>query len=160
MPELRIREAVRGIVLTEDGNVLLVRFEFPMGTRWALPGGGIDPGESATEALRRELREEAGFVDPDIGEHVWNRLHIIPFLNGKFDGQREQIHLVRVPRVFEPRPAFTWAELNAEYVFELRWWSVAEVLASDARFAPAALGTLLDELIRFGPPNAPVDVHV
>ena len=42
---LRIREAVRALVIDPDHRVLLVRFEFPTATRWALPGGGLEPGE-------------------------------------------------------------------------------------------------------------------
>src|SRR6188508_1950732 len=118
---LRIREAVRALVVDDDDRVLLVRFEFPDATRWALPGGGIDAGETHLDALRRELREEIGLEDPVIGAHLWNRLHIIPFLDNRFDGQREQVYEVRVPRGFEPRPAFTWEQLNAEHVYELRW---------------------------------------
>ena len=157
---LRIREATRAVVVSGDEQVLLVRFEFPAGTRWALPGGGIDAGESAREALRRELREEVGLHDPEIGPHVWNRLHIVPFLNGRYDGQREQIHLVRVPATFEPAPTFTWEQLHAEYVFELRWWTLDEVAASDAHFAPRDLAALVRSLIDDGPPDRPIDVDV
>ena len=84
--------------------MLLVRFEFPQRTVWALPGGGIDPGETPTEALRRELLEELGHCPTSIGPHVWNRLHVIPFLDGQWDGQREQIHLVEVAERFDPQP--------------------------------------------------------
>ena len=52
---LRIRPAARALVVDPDDRVLLVRFEFPAGTRWALPGGGIEPGETPEEAIRREL---------------------------------------------------------------------------------------------------------
>jgi 8-oxo-dGTP pyrophosphatase MutT (NUDIX family) len=159
MTELRIREAVRGLLIDTDQRVLLVRFEFPAGTRWALPGGGVESGEDHHAALRRELVEEVGLADAAIGPHIWNRLHIIPFLDGRYDGQREKIHLVTCAP-FEPRPALTWAQLNAEFVFEMRWWSVHEIRQSDAVFVPAALADLVDDLVRNGPPSNPVDVSV
>ena len=85
MPEPRIRPAARGLVVTPDHHVLLVRFEFPAGTRWALPGGGLDAGEDHVAALRRELREEVGLVDVTIGPHVWTREHLIPFMDVDFN---------------------------------------------------------------------------
>lgn len=156
---LRIREAVRAVVLDPSDRVLLVRFEFPeVGTRWALPGGGLEPGESDHDALRRELAEEAGFTDPEIGPHVWSRLHIIPFIDGRHDGQRERIYVVRSP-MFEPRPALTWDQLHSEYVFGLQWWHV-EDLHDELPIAPAALAFHLRTLLRDGPPKQPVDVGV
>jgi 8-oxo-dGTP diphosphatase len=158
---LRIREAVRAIVRTPDQRVLLVRFEFPNGSRWALPGGGLDAGESHEAALRRELHEELGLDAASIGPHVWSRLHIIPFIDGQFDGQREQIHLVDVDDVFEPQPALSWQQLNAEYVFELRWWHLDQIeAATDLCFVPGPLGSLLRDLADNGPANPPVQVPV
>ncbi len=154
---LRIRQAVRALLVDPDHRVLLVRFEFPMATRWALPGGGLERGENHTDALRRELEEELGLVDAVIGPHVWHRLHIVPFINGEFDGQRERIHLVRCD-AFDPEPLLSWQQLNAEFVYELRWWTIDEMAASDAHFVPRELPTLLATLLRDGPPNDPIDV--
>ncbi len=154
---LRIREAVRGLLLADDHRVLLVRFEFPSATRWALPGGGLEPGEDHLDALRRELEEEVGLVDAEIGPQIWHRLHIVPFLNGEFDGQRERIHLVECA-VFEAEPRLSWQQMNAEFVHELRWWSIDEIAASDAHFVPKDLHGLLGRLLRDGPPADPVDV--
>jgi 8-oxo-dGTP pyrophosphatase MutT (NUDIX family) len=159
--QLRIRRAVRAILLTPDRQVLLVRFEFPLRTVWALPGGGIDPGETPYEALRRELLEELGHDIRTIGPHVWNRLHVIPFLNGQWDGQRDQIHLVETADCFEPQPQLSWAQLNAEHVHELRWWTIDEIAAAtDVHVVPAGLAGHLRDLVESGPPNVPLDVGI
>jgi 8-oxo-dGTP diphosphatase len=162
MSELRVREAVRALVIDGDERVLLVRFDFPTRTVWAIPGGGIDPGESDHDALHRELLEEIGLENPEIGPHLWNRLHIFPFINGLYDGQRERAYLVRVPSGFEPQPQFSWEQLNAEYLFEIRWWTVAELRSASNEgeivTAPRQLAMLVEDLLANGPPPVPPDV--
>lgn len=55
-----------GAVVTDDtGRTLLVRED----GRWLAPGGEVEPGESHTAALRREVREETG-VDIAVGVPV------------------------------------------------------------------------------------------
>ena len=159
--ELRIRQAARALLLTPSKHILLVRFEFPAGTRWALPGGGLDEGEDHVTALRRELIEEVGLHHAEIGPHIWTREHRIPFINGLWDGQREHIHLVRVPEVFEPRPVLDWETLNAEYLFELRWWHIDEIAAAaQTSFAPAGLHTHAVNIIENRIPSSPINVEV
>jgi 8-oxo-dGTP diphosphatase len=135
--DLRIRRAVRGLVITPDDDVLLVRSDFPNGTRWALPGGGLEPGETHVDALRRELREELGLGSDGepapIGPHLWTRRRVVPFPDGDWDGQEEHIHVVEVAEMFEPSPTIGWERLRAEYVREIRWWRPDELTATQAR---------------------------
>jgi ADP-ribose pyrophosphatase YjhB (NUDIX family) len=59
--EPRIR--VSAMLRWED-RILLCRHEKPgRGEYWLLPGGGVNSGESLTDALHRELSEECGIDD-------------------------------------------------------------------------------------------------
>jgi 8-oxo-dGTP pyrophosphatase MutT (NUDIX family) len=49
---------VRAAVENAEGHVFLVRHTYTKG--WFMPGGGVEHGEPAVEALRRELVEEGG----------------------------------------------------------------------------------------------------
>jgi 8-oxo-dGTP diphosphatase len=158
---LRIRQAVRAVLLTPASDVLLVRFEFPLRTVWALPGGGVEPDEDDLTALHRELGEELGLTDVELGPHVWSREHIIPHEDGLWDGQRDRFYLAPVGERFEPRPTLSWDELRAERLHEIRWWSLTEIEADDATwFAPRRLGPLLRALVDEGPPAHPVETGV
>jgi ADP-ribose pyrophosphatase YjhB (NUDIX family) len=153
----RLRPAVRAVVVDEADRVLLVRFEFSERVVWATPGGGIEPGEDVLDALRRELLEECGLADPEIGPALWRRAHVTPM--GRWDGQEEVVHLVRTA-AFEPMPALTWERLRAEHVHGLRWWALEELAASDELFAPRALVSLLTDVLRNGPPPEPLVIGV
>lgn len=155
-----VRQAARALVLDPADRLLLVLFRSPESGEewWATPGGGLDPGEPLEEALRRELREEAGLEEFEVGPVVWHRRHVFPWAGRTVD-QTETYVLLRVP-AFEPRPALGADGLAAEHVHEVRWWTLPELQASDARFAPSRLGELVAELLANGPPGEPIDVGV
>jgi TDG/mug DNA glycosylase family protein len=149
------RRAVRALVVDRSRRVLLFRFEQPRGAEawWATPGGGVEPGESETATLRRELREEAGLELDDVGPVVWRREHVFPW-ERRLLHQSERFHLVRVDR-HEVRPR---VDLAREGIRGHRWWTLAELAATRERLAPAALAHGLARLLAAGPPAEPLDV--
>lgn len=51
---------VRGVAVDAEGRVLLVKHTYVYG--WWLPGGGIERGQTAEDAVVQEMREEAGLI--------------------------------------------------------------------------------------------------
>ena len=142
------RQAARAVVLDPEGRIFLQESKDPAdpskGSWWELPGGGIDPGESSAEAVARELYEECGFAEVEVGEVLWDQRVQFTFARIDFD-QTEQIHLARLPR------AEAWDPKQLEAIEALafitaRWWTIDEVLGSDVTTAPADLRERLAEV--------------
>jgi TDG/mug DNA glycosylase family protein len=137
------RQAVRGLVLDREGRVLLVRFQHPVSGAawWATVGGGVDPGESDEDALRRELHEEAGLTGVAIGPVIHRREVTLPWA-GRLIHQHERIHLVRV----ESHEIAPTIDLAPEGVTEVAWWSLAELDDPREEVVPPELAQLVRSL--------------
>lgn len=59
MPRELPRVRLTGVLL-EDNHILLVKETLRERSRWNLPGGSLEMGETIEEGLVRELREETG----------------------------------------------------------------------------------------------------
>ena len=60
MPPTYIQPAARAVIFDERGRILLIRRGD--NKQWALPAGGMEPGESVTECMAREVWEETGLT--------------------------------------------------------------------------------------------------
>jgi len=150
------RPAARALVVDDSCRTLLVKFQDTTGqVWWATPGGGANEGETPEETIRRELAEEAGLVDFDLGPEIWTRDHTFAWY-ARIYRQRERIFLVRVDD-HEPAPTI---DLAAEHVHDVRWWTLDELDATREELVPRVLPQRLRALLQHGPPPTPVDVGI
>lgn len=137
------------------GAVFLLRYDNEeVGPHWALPGGGLDPGESPREGARRELREETGWAELEPGPLLCTWTHDFTRA-GVPVRQHEHVYLAeaRVPRR-EPTPEAT-AGHRAEGILGTRWWTPDELARTAEQIWPPGLGALLDA---WSPGAAPADL--
>ncbi|WP_031170905.1 bifunctional GNAT family N-acetyltransferase/NUDIX hydrolase [Streptomyces durhamensis] len=138
------RAAARIAVVAPDGAVFLFRYDdAEAGPHWALPGGGLEPGENPREGALRELAEETGWSDLEPGpllctwEHDFTRMDI-PVR------QHEHVYVTRGPRR-DPAGPHLAAEHTADGILGWRWWTRRELAEEPEPVWPPGLGRLLDE---------------
>ncbi|MFJ2832818.1 GNAT family N-acetyltransferase [Streptomyces sp. NPDC087263] len=139
------RPAARVAVLDPEGSVFLFRYDNDeVGVHWALPGGGLEPGESPREGAVRELREETGWTDLEPGallcawEHDFTRA-------GVPVRQNDHIYVARGPRR-DPVGDHLGVSHTEEGILGWRWWTPQELAASPEPLWPPRLPSLLAEL--------------
>jgi 8-oxo-dGTP diphosphatase len=86
--EPRIRVSA---LLSWRGQILLCRHEKPGKEYWLLPGGGVNSGESLTDALQRELEEELG-IDEDVS--VEGPVALVESIDPKRPVRKHVVHIV------------------------------------------------------------------
>ena len=115
--------AVSAAIFREDGRVLIVRrAQPPARGLFTLPGGGVELGETLTEAVVREVREETG-LDIEPLALAGYRQVIARDTAGKIER-----HFVILP--FAARLIAGEMLLNAELA-EARWLKPAELAGLD-----------------------------
>ena len=118
-PALRF---VAAALIVRGGEVLIGqrRSDQPMALQWEFPGGKIEPGESAEQALTRELSEELG-IKASIGAPVTRIRHNYRH-GGAVDLQFFAVHEFA-------------GEIDNQIYEQVRWVKLEELTAYDCRAA-------------------------
>jgi 8-oxo-dGTP pyrophosphatase MutT (NUDIX family) len=153
------RPAARVVLLDRDGRIFLVNSEDPVDPRkppwWEIPGGGIDAGESSEDAARRELYEETGITEVEIGPCIWVQHVEFDFGGYHFDS-RERIHVAWCDGG-DYRPQHLEA-LEAAAFMGARWWPLEELLSSEVPVLPTRLREFLPAVVAGDLPAEPIDI--
>lgn len=154
-----IRHAARAIVIDDAGRTLLFRAKVPGAGRfiWITPGGGIDEGETADECVRREVFEETGLREFEVGPCVWRRDHTFRWGDSMMR-QVESYFVVRAA-AFDVDTA-NQEELERSFLAGHRWFALAELRAHTETLVPANFADLLEPLLAGEYPAAPLTVGV
>jgi 8-oxo-dGTP pyrophosphatase MutT (NUDIX family) len=160
-----LRPTARVILIDESDRVLMFRHEgsfrtgdFSGTSLWALPGGGLEPGEQHEAAAQRELWEETGLTGITVGPCVWLRDHVFDW-NGNTYEARERYHVCHVPHFVIDTGNQSPQELKEMTAY--RWWALDEITAATAEvFVPQDLATHLEPILRGEYPDEPLRIGI
>jgi 8-oxo-dGTP pyrophosphatase MutT (NUDIX family) len=148
------RLAGRVIAIDPAGRVLLFRYDDPppKGRHWATPGGGVEGNEDFYQAARRELAEETGWTDvPVAPAEVYQQTFVqwSSYTHGLVS-QTDRYFVGRVPD--ELRPLGEVAAMHAaDGIDASRWWTLAELDATDENIYPDGLADLIRSALAESP---------
>jgi 8-oxo-dGTP pyrophosphatase MutT (NUDIX family) len=133
---LEIRSAARLLLVDATGRVLLFRHNDGHGREfWATPGGGIEPGETAEQAARREAREELGTADVELVP-LWTGHTEFTFATRRVSQTETYFMVTRHSEVLL-RDVHELHRL--EGITEIRWWSLDDIDATEEPVFPRDL---------------------
>ncbi|MGW4106883.1 NUDIX hydrolase [Streptomyces sp. NPDC004976] len=152
-----LRRVARVVLLDPQDRILLLHGhepDDPADDWWFTPGGGVEGEETREQAALRELAEETGITDVDLGPVLWRRRCSFPFAGRRWD-QDEWYYLARTARTVTAA-ATALTELERRSVAGARWWTCPELTGARETVYPTRLAGLLRTLLDEGPPACPV----
>ena len=147
---MKERLTARVLLLDADDRILLMKGRLPSDPTapgaWFTVGGGVEPGEGLAAAAAREIREETGFTDAVIGPVLWEGEQIHHDRKGRPVRVLEHFMLARcgggAPSVDG------WQALENEFVDDIRWWTLGDLIACREPVFPTDLAERLAKLLQ------------
>ncbi len=127
----------------DDPTVFDPADQKPKAPFWVTLGGKIEEGEEAISAARRELFEETGFKDAEIGSAVWYGEHVLQW-KGTPTLFKETFFVARIKK--GEATDEKWTADERQVIVATKWWRLEELLSTHERILPAALIHLISPL--------------
>lgn len=127
------------ILIRREDRALFLKYDYPEGFLFAIPGGGVEEGETLTQTLERELMEELG-VEISVGRLAWvcekeatgavpKTLHLV------FLGSMNEAQEPRLNPEHTSAKEFVWLDLN-ELEGRLIYPNLVDVLGQEQELLP------------------------
>lgn len=160
---MQVRPTVRVLLFDPQDRLLLFRGREPGDPArtpfWFTCGGGVEAGETLEEAARREVLEETGLAEFELGPAVWRDEGVMPALE---EG---------APPIFFQQTFFVgrcaggalsrdgWTDLERRVMDEARWWTLAEIAAATEIVYPRSIALHLPDVIAGRWPAEPIRIE-
>lgn len=154
---VRVRHVARVVVLDPLSRILLFETKLPYTHVWMTPGGGLKPGESHADAARRELWEEVGVPDCEIGPCIWAVEFRFQHQSGVIH-QRERYFVVKLGS--DDVDDANREALERTEILQHKWWSCDEIGRVREDFRPRELAAILPPIVAGDYPATPLSASV
>jgi 8-oxo-dGTP diphosphatase len=105
------------IAIVENNQILLMKYRYGNTDVYNLPGGNVDKGETLTQTVVRELREELG-IEVEVGNMILSGDVIMP------EGKEDVLHCVFEGKILGGKLMLNPKETSA---LELVWMPLVDL---------------------------------
>jgi 8-oxo-dGTP pyrophosphatase MutT (NUDIX family) len=155
---MRRRLTARVVLFDPLDRILLMKGRLPSRRdgpgAWFTIGGGAEPGETVLQAAAREIREETGLADFELGPEIWLREGKMRLAGDEEVWFDEHYVLARCAGGEPVRHG--WQADEHDLIDDIRWWTLAELKATEERVFPPGLAVLLDAILTERLPDPPL----
>lgn len=142
-----VRATTRVLLLDQQNRILLLKGRPHANAKgegvWFTVGGALERGETHHEAAAREIVEETGIRDFELGAVVWLREGVLAIPEPTYF--REQYIVARCQGRKPRRDG--WTDLERQLIDDIRWWSLHDLLTTAERVFPPGLARFLPPIL-------------